>query len=374
MLTALVTDSWLSRSAARVLRPWLPSLAGRRRDDIPDQLVKQRTLQRIILDLRLRRQMAPMWSAAMQRNDWFGGWATSEVEKLSVRTVFSYSYTARLPFRLAKQRAMLCILDQIDGAWREEQVWRELSSPYHHLEAEVDQAPQRYWETWREELEMADVIMVNSDWSRRLIIEAGAEEAKITVVPLVYETRAGQQEKTSRSLGPPRARLQVLFLGNVVLRKGVGQLFDAMRLLRNEPIDFTFAGPMGVQVPGDIAQWDHVRFLGPVARAVALDLYRKADVFLFPTLSDGFGRTQLEALSEGCPVIASKHCGEVVEHKVNGLLLEEITPECIAESVMLLRRDASLLANLASAACVPERFHPRHLSAALSKLTKVKPH
>jgi glycosyltransferase involved in cell wall biosynthesis len=79
-----------------------------------------------------------------------------------------------------------------------------------------------------------------------------------------------------------------------------------------------------------------VRFLGPVDKATAEALYRESDVFLFPTLSDGFGLTQLEALGAGLPVIASRNCGAAVEHGVSGIVLPEVIPEILADEIMKL--------------------------------------
>jgi glycosyltransferase involved in cell wall biosynthesis len=148
----------------------------------------------------------------------------------------------------------------------------------------------------------------------------------------------------------------------------VGQLFDAIRMLRNEPVDFTFAGPVGVRITDEISGLPNVRFLGPVDKGTAEALYRESDVFLFPTLSDGFGLTQLEALGHGLPVIASTHCGRVVEDRVSGLVLPEVTPKAIADAIMQLVRDPDLLATLKANARVPDKCHPRHLAPALLAL------
>jgi glycosyltransferase involved in cell wall biosynthesis len=165
-------------------------------------------------------------------------------------------------------------------------------------------------------------------------------------------------------------KLKALFLGSVILRKGVGQLFDAIKMLKSEPVDFTFAGPIGIKIPDDVSRMTNVRFLGPVDKATAESLYRDSDVFLFPTLSDGFGLTQLEALGHGLPVIASMNCGQVVEDRVSGLVLPEVSPEVIAEAVLELVRDRDLLARLKANARVPDKCHPRHLAPALLALEK----
>jgi glycosyltransferase involved in cell wall biosynthesis len=148
----------------------------------------------------------------------------------------------------------------------------------------------------------------------------------------------------------------------------VGQLFDAIRMLRNEPVDFTFAGPVGVRIPNEISNLPNVRFRGPVDKATAEALYRESDVFLFPTLSDGFGLTQLEALGHGLPVIASNYCGQVVENRVNGLVLPEVTAEAVAACVADLARDRDLLAAMKAASRLPSCCQPANLETALLSL------
>jgi len=74
----------------------------------------------------------------------------------------------------------------------------------------------------------------------------------------------------------------------------------------------------------------HVRWLGSVSRADTAQFYRGADVFLFPTFSDGFGLTQLEAQAWRLPIIATKFCGDVVKEGITGWLLTELTPSSIA--------------------------------------------
>lgn len=367
-LERLLTDVWLGGKTAELIGPFAKSFAARRTNRLPDDKVSGNTAGRLCIDFAMKMRGAGLWQTILARNAWFGSWAASRLERCTAQAVFSYSYTAAQPFKAAEKSGMLRILDQVDGAWREEQVWRELSRPYHHLESTVDKAPPEYWKSWHHELELADVIVVNSGWSRQMIVEAGASNEKIVEVPLVYEP-GGSMKHGARSVERGTGkRLKALFLGNVVLRKGVGQLFDAIKMLRSEPIEFVFAGPVGVRVPEDIAAMDNVRFVGPVSRAEVHRLYGEADVFLFPTLSDGFGLTQLEALGHGIPVIASTHCGRVIEDRINGLLLEEITPETIADALVLLCRDRPLLESLKSAAHVPDRFHPRHLGPSLLRL------
>ena len=142
----------------------------------------------------------------------------------------------------------------------------------------------------------------------------------------------------------------MLFLGQITLRKGVGPLFTALERLAEAPVNTTFVGPVQVDVPAAIASHPSVRFTGPVPRDAVAAAYAQADVMLFPTLSDGFGLTQLEALAAGLPVIASRHCGAVVEDGVIGLLLDTITPDTIATAIGRLLAEPRVLARMAAAA------------------------
>ena len=376
-LDCLITDTWLSSGAAALVRPFHPSLAGRRHERLPDSKVRSNTAGRLLIDLRLRRQRKSSWSTILERNAWFGSWAADQSAKAGSPVVFSYSYTAKSPFAEAKRRGALCILGQIDPGPREEEVVAEQTAAYRHLAPPDEKAPAEYWRLWREEIELADKIIVNSPWSAKLLVEVGVPSEKLVEIPLVYElpeSSVGSRQSSANQLvtrhSPPVTgsgpRLQALFLGSVILRKGVGQLFDAIKMLKNEPVDFTFAGPIGVRIPEEISRLPNVRFLGPVDKATAEALYRESDVFLFPTLSDGFGLTQLEALGHGLPVIASRNCGAVVAHGVSGVVLPEVSPEIIADETMKLANNRDALHALRAGVGLPDACSPSELTARLT--------
>jgi len=127
--------------------------------------------------------------------------------------------------------------------------------------------------------------------------------------------------------------LSVLFLGQINLRKGVGRLLDAMRLLKDEPISLTLAGPAEIE-PSAWADLPKVRWVGSVPRSEVGRYYEAADLFILPTISDGYALTQLEALARGLPVLASKSCGAAVTHGENGWILEDLEPATIARAIL----------------------------------------
>jgi glycosyltransferase involved in cell wall biosynthesis len=247
-------------------------------------------------------------------------------------TVFSFSYTALQLFREAKRHGAMCVLGQIDPG-PEEICWVQERCGG---QSALDSPPSAYWDSWREEIELSDVVIANSEWSRKLLIQGGVPKNKIQVVPLAYERPELQKNFVPRrypSAFSKSRKLKVLFLGQVIPRKGAQEWFEALPLLGEAPIEFHIAGPIGMAIPNEVKNNANVHFYGPVAQDQARRLYRESDVFLLPTHSDGFAITQLEAAAHGLPIIASRFCASDVEHEKNGLLLDEVTPSGIAQAI-----------------------------------------
>jgi glycosyltransferase involved in cell wall biosynthesis len=187
-------------------------------------------------------------------------------------------------------------------------------------------------------------------------MQEGIEAERVKVFPLAFEPRIDSQE--SRRGYPKRftrARpLRVLFLGQVNLRKGAVEILDAADRLRGQPVEFWFVGP--VQLDRRLVRAANVRWFGSVPRGRVGDFYRDADVFLFPTHSDGFGLTQLEAQAWGLPMIASRNCAPVVEDGWNGILLNKVSAVEIVEAIGLCLGDPSKLA-IWSGRAVPTKRH-----------------
>jgi glycosyltransferase involved in cell wall biosynthesis len=270
----------------------------------------------------------------------------------------SYSYAAGDLFAFARRRGWRTVLCQIDPGPREEEIVSKLHDAAPGRSSSWVRAPKTYWSEWRRECALADRIVVNSSWSRDALVGEGISADKIRVVPLAYEPPSIALKFRRRypsSFNRDRS-LRVLFLGQINLRKGIGPILDAVRLLRDEPVEFTFVGPIQISIPTDLLDRPQVRWLGPAPRQATDEFYRNADVFLFPTFSDGFGLTQLEAQAWKLPVIATTLCGEVVQHGRNGWVLLEITPLSIATVLREILHDPSRLQTMSDQSGLDERF------------------
>ena len=359
-LELLITDAWLRR--------WSPlgalsaGLRSRFHPDLGAAAVYGPAVRNIAFELRARHAMAAGWPLVMARNRWFQQVALRKLSKLDAGpgapVLMSYSYAAAELFAFARSRGWRTVLGQIDPGPAEEEIVSTLHGKSALQGSHWTRAPAAYWSEWRRECALADRIVVNSSWSRAALVKDGVVADKIRVVPLAYQ-RPSESSEFSRlypdSFNPARP-LRVLFLGQINLRKGVEPLLEAIRLLSEEPIEFTFVGPVQISIPEDLANRRQVRWLGPAPRLATSQFYREADVFVFPTFSDGFGITQLEAQAWRLPIIASEFCGEVVEHEKNGWILPEITPQSIAKALRECLQNPASLQAASNLSGVDERF------------------
>lgn len=373
VLDELITDVWATPGSLISLGN--RSLRNRFHDSLTNSKVHAANVRSIVFELRSRtRSRDDGWKTITERNDWFQRFAVSQLRRRTdLRepvTVFAYSYAARLIFQYARQRGWRTILGQIDPGPVGERFARHSPSSEDSSAADFRPAPSDYWDQWRSEVELADCIVVNSHWSQDALIADRIPSKKIRVVPLAFEKpkeAIGFERSYPDSFTSERP-LRVLYLGQVNPLKGMSALFDAIRMLKDKSIEFWFVGPIQLTIPSDLKDDNHVKWFQSVPRDRVGEYYRDADVFVFPTLSDGFGLTQLEAQSWKLPLIASRNCAQVVKDGVTGLMLENVSGPAIAEALLSVHRSPEMLQRMSVHSDVADEFSLNRLASSLVDL------
>lgn len=376
-LQQLITDAWISPHSLsdRALLRLSHRLKDRFHPDLSTAPVQAFTSSLLQFEATQKLRKKGDWDRMIQRNYWFQQntqkYLKANTHRFSSPPIlFSYSYTALHLFRFAKEQGWHTVLGQIDPGPLEEKLVAEEQAKYPALEPNWHPVPSNYWETWQQECALADTIVVNSNWSKRLLEQAGVEPGKIRLVPLVYEPppEAFQFTRTYPLAFTSERPLRVLFLGNITLRKGVAALLEAINLLLGKPIEFWLVGSQQITIPDQFQNHPQIHWVGQVPRSKAQYYYRKADLFLFPSLSDGFGLTQLEAQAWKLPIIASQFCGEVVKDQVNGVVLTAVTGDSISEVLQYVLRFPKQLSLFSNQALSIDQCKLKRLSMKLDEL------
>ena len=384
LLEILLTDAWVApQSLVGKLCRRRSKLTQRFHNELRGARVESFTSSLMLCETVSRARGLGGWEKIMARDRWFQqkvvGALKSQVRLQTSESpiLLSYSYTALDPFRYAKAQGWKTVLVQIDPGPEEERIVAREAARMPDLAGRWQPAPAEYWAAWREECKLADRIVVNSEWSRDGLVRGGIPSDSISVVPLAYEGEIGSgrlAEPESRRNYPARFTsdrpLRVLFLGLINLRKGSGRLLEAARILADEAVEFWMVGPVEIAKAMTSATADRVKWFGPVTRNQTAEFYRNADVFILPTLSDGFAITQLEAQRHGLPVIASKFCGKVIENDVNGIILDEPTAAWIVQALRNFLANPDRLQKLAEASVRNTTFTLSSLGKRLEELSR----
>lgn len=338
-LSHLITDAWVSnKSSLNVLpKSVLANLRERYHHDLAQASVESFTSSLVCFELSQRVKKSSGWQRMIARNMWFQNLALQSLKRISSQinnpvTLFAYSYAALNLFRYAKSQGWQTVLGQIDPGIVEQQLVADKYAHDSNYNSSREIAPAKYWIDWQQECSLADRIIVNSQWSSEALQKVGISQQKINIIPLAYQTPHNIHSYI-RTYPPSfsyERPLRVLFLGQIILRKGIVALLEAADILRNQPIEFWLVGSQGITLTQSLP---NLKLIGTVSRSLTDQYYQIADIFLFPTLSDGFGLTQLEAQAWKLPIIASKFCADVVKDNINGMLLNEVSGEAIAQAL-----------------------------------------
>jgi len=167
-------------------------------------------------------------------------------------------------------------------------------------------------------LNSATSVLGNGKSCERYIRSLGYQK-EVFFVPYTIDLPQNRIEPTMKD-----DSLTLLFVGQLIKRKGVQEMVDAFKRWSEKANN-----SIRLIVAGDGAERDQLNalklqsnieleMLGNVEYKQLGELYRKSDLFLFPTLGDEWGVVVNEALAHNVPVVGSVHSQAVEELIVDG--------------------------------------------------------
>lgn len=211
-------------------------------------------------------------------------------------------------------------------------------------------------------LNTVDGFIFNSEATRRAVHENLQKLCpSIIAYPGCDHIRPSvtRDEIVTRCLEP--GPLRILFTGNVIPRKGLHTLIDALACLPHQKWRLTVAG--SVSADARYAQVirqkisaarlsDNVKLLGTVPADDLITLWERHHCLAVPSSYEGFGIVYLEAMGFGQPVIASTAGGvpEIIRNREEGFLVSPGNIHELALCIGTLVEDRSLLLDMSLAA------------------------
>jgi glycosyltransferase involved in cell wall biosynthesis len=196
-------------------------------------------------------------------------------------------------------------------------------------------------------------VIVHTRKHLEVLAELGFSRRNMAIMPIGVDTRRFGTKPVECNEERYRAPV-VLFVGRVIPSKGVLEAIEAFASIRQRfpnailrivgpALDPNYFSIVNKRIT-ELALHDAVEMTGEsVPNNLLPQIYREADIFLFPTQSESLGIVMLESMACGTPVVTLKGSGstdEVVRNGTDGLVVE---PEELASAAISLLEDRDTL-------------------------------
>ncbi len=255
-----------------------------------------------------------------------------------IHTVYAYEDAALKTFTEAKKRGITCVYDLPIAYW---ETGRKL------MLEEADRHPE--WastlgggimdseeklEMKTKELELADVVVgpgtfvMNSlpDW---------AVKKELIMAPFGSPEPDNSRVFTDSTIFKKNRKLRVLFVGSMGQRKGLADLFSAMKILNRSDIELVVLGNLLNSMDFYRREYKNFKYESNRSHDKVLELMRSCDILCLPSIVEGRALVIQEAMSQGLPVIITSNTGgeDLIKEEQTGFLVPIRSPSSIAEKL-----------------------------------------
>ncbi|MGQ9705398.1 MAG: glycosyltransferase family 4 protein [bacterium] len=200
-------------------------------------------------------------------------------------------------------------------------------------------------------------IVVNSKYTEKLVSSLVVNKSIKLIYPACNLSRNGSRR---RDVG---RKLNILYVGYLYKCKGFDILIRALGEIKNQTIDWQLTIVGNTDFHNNYAKKcidlinrfgisDRVNFLGWVYGDSLKEIYKSADIFVLPSILEGYGMAIKEAASYGLPIISTNVGGitEIVEDGKSALLVDPGDVDGLREALVKLISDKKLRNKLGESA------------------------
>lgn len=298
----------------------------------------------------------------------FGRWALRQLRRESWDVIHAWSGVAEEIYRNRGFEHTLKLVMRGSAHIREQD--RILAEEAARVGHRIDR-PSR-WMIGREEREypLADRIVVLSTFAYRSFVAAGHDKNRVRMLSLGVNTAAFRppeqvlKERRARILSG--APLRVLYVGLLCFRKGledVRKMIDTLAIQAPGRFAFRFIGFVTQEAKPVIAAiGSRAEFLPKRPQSELPQEYAWGDLFLFPTVEDGFAAVLAQAGGAGLPILTTANCcgPDLIKEGRTGWVLPIRCPEAFVNRLLWCESHRRELAEMVETAY--RDFKPRDWS------------
>jgi glycosyltransferase involved in cell wall biosynthesis len=304
----------------------------------------------------------------------FGRWAAVELLREDWDVVYSFTGVSQEVISALANRPILKLV--VRGSSHIRTQARILEEEERRTGSHLDRPS--CWKIAREEAEyaMADRIVVLSSFARESFLSEGVSPERICLLQLgasvdAFRPQAGVVEERCRRIlsGEP---LRILQVGTLSLRKGFWDIPEIINALEPGKFCFRFVGPVLPEVWPLIAGLRHKAAFVPKQRQDSLrDQYLWGDLFLFPTLEDGFAVVLAQAATAVLPILTTSNSAgtDLVRDGETGFVLPIRSPASLVDKLKWCDTHREELATMVKR--IDKEFRPRDWSQVAADFERI---
>lgn len=271
-------------------------------------------------------------------------------ERLKIDAVYAYEDCAEHSFETARQLGMRRIYDLPIAYWETAQrLLREEARRYPEWEPTLGGTRDSDEKLARKsrELDLAETVVCPSSFVLDSLPEPVRRSKKCIIAPF-----GSPQVGVSQSSPASEGRLRVLFAGALSQRKGLADVFAAMKLVRSKEIELVVMGSLILSMAFYRKEFADFVYEPPRPHAGVLQLMRSCHVLVLPSIVEGRALVQQEAMACGLPLIVTRNAGgeDLIIEGETGFLVPAGAPEALAEKIDWFRENRDQLPGMSSAA------------------------
>lgn len=164
------------------------------------------------------------------------------------------------------------------------------------------------------------------------------------IIPWDFPSFITPHDYAPKTLTMPLEKIRLVYIGNLIEAKGVGDILLALKTLINQgdQAELTLAGPSDptvfVTASRKLGIDNAIHFLGRIPHRQAIELMRQSDIVVVPSwheYPEGFPLTIYESFCTRSPLVASDHpmfLGKVISHQ-NGMIFKSRNPLDLADKI-----------------------------------------
>jgi glycosyltransferase involved in cell wall biosynthesis len=307
----------------------------------------------------------------------FSNWAANKLLKEEFDVTYVFSGIAEEIFHKNAHKPFLKILAR--GSSHIKTQFQILKEEEERVGIKIDKPSPWIISKEQREYQLADLVFVLSSFAYQSFLEQGFDHQKLRLMLSGNQTekfrphRSVINERIKRIIA--KQPLRVLMVGTFSYRKGASDLEQIISAAGNN-FQFRFIGSISDETKNLLSRitaqkHSQLEFINRQPHFKLPQFYSQADIFIFPTIEDGYPAVLAQAHASGLPIIATTNCSapDIIVENQTGWVVPIRSPDAFVEKLQWCDQHREELAAMVRR--VYQDFQPRDWTEVAQDFTKI---